>query len=660
MRRVGGRHLENGTLPLVQRRLPGQDPPAAAVPADLYREGGCGMRETVIDCDVLVAGGGPAGVPCALAAARAGARVVLCQDRPVLGGNASSEVRMHVVGADVGGGRGAELQTEAREGGIIEEVRLETCVRNPQRSASMLDLIFYEKCRAEPNLQLLLNTAVTGARVEGDRIVEAVAERQSTEDRFRVRAAIFVDCTGDGRLGVEAGAPFRMGREAAGEFGERLAPEAADGHTLGSTLLMQARRLDVPVPFQAPPWARRFTEEDLRFRPHATAGVDRGLEYGYWWVEWGGTLDTIRDNETIRDELLAIVMGVWDHIKNGGDHGADDWALDWFGFLPGKRESRRFIGQYVLREGDLLQSRPFPDAIAYGGWPIDIHPPLGIDAADSPPNANTHLPHLYDIPLRACVSAGPRNLMFAGRNISATHVAFASTRVMATCAAVGQGVGAAAAEALAAGIDPADLRSRPEVVARVQQRLLREDAYLIGVCNEDGADRARDAAVTASSAQGSGPAAAAVSGQTRAVHGPKGAPPDRARPGNHRWLSRPEAGLPAWIALEWQSPVRPAEIRLVFDTGLHRRLTLSHSDAFVQKMVWGRPQPETVRDYRIEGRVDGAWVPLAAVAGNYQRLRVHRLPDAPEVTALRITVEATNGADHARLCEVRVYGSPTA
>ncbi len=147
--------------------------------------------------------------------------------------------------------------------------------------------------------------------------------------------------------------PISHGREGADEYGEDMAVPEADGKTLGSTLLFQARDMGRPMPFIAPPWARTFSEDDLRFRPHGQAGVDRGLEYGYWWVEWGGELDTIKDNETIRDELLAIILGVWDHIKNGGDHGAENWALDWFGFLPGKRESRRFIGQYVLRQDDL-------------------------------------------------------------------------------------------------------------------------------------------------------------------------------------------------------------------------------------------------------------------------------------------------------------------
>ncbi|WP_207447554.1 FAD-dependent oxidoreductase [Bacillus sp. SD088] len=159
------------------------------------------MKHTDLYCDILVAGGGAAGVPTAIAAARNGAKVILCQDRSVLGGNASSEVRMHIVGADASGKRGKKLETEAREGGIIEEIRLETAVRNPQRSPSMLDLIYYEKCRENDNLTLLLNTVVTDAIADQGIIKQVIAERQSTEDIFTIKAAIFVDCTGDGRLG---------------------------------------------------------------------------------------------------------------------------------------------------------------------------------------------------------------------------------------------------------------------------------------------------------------------------------------------------------------------------------------------------------------------------------------------------------------------------
>ncbi len=695
------------------------------------------LTEHDLQCDVLVAGGGPAGIAAALAAARCGAQVVLCQDRPVLGGNASSEVRMHIVGADGSGRRGAPLATEAREGGIVEEIRLEACVHNPQRSPSVFDLILYDQCRSQPNLQVLLNTAVTGATLAGGRIRQVLAQRPSTEDAFRIAAQVFIDCTGDGRLGVEAAAPFMEGRESQAQFQESLAEPQADKQRLGSSLMLQARRHAQPMPFTPPAWARKFTEADLHLRPHATGVLDYGLEYGYWWVEWGGHLDTIKDNEAIRDELLAIVLGVWDHIKNpsqdchgqvgrpgateqpmssgtgsknlsqnhpshvgrpsateqpmssgtgsknlsqnhpsqvgrpsktelptgsgtgsknGGAHGADHWALEWIGFLPGKRESRRFIGQHVLCESDVMGSRVFGDAIAYGGWPIDIHPPEGVDAPDRQPCVQHPVPLLYDIPLRACVSARVANLMFAGRNLSATHVAFASTRVMATCMAVGQGVGTAAAYAVRHGLAPDQLPGDSRAMQAIQQQLLRDDALLLGHSNEDPCDLARSAAASASSQQPEGLAANVLSGRTRSLHGPLGAPADRTPPGTHRWMSDPAQPLPAWLELRWPQPVPVGAVQLVFDTGLHRVLTFSLADEYTSRMLWGRAQPETVRDYRIEIEQDGRWRSVLEVSGNYQRRRVHRLEESLKTRAVRVVVLATNGLDHARICEVRVYG----
>ena len=631
-----------------------------------------------LEGDVIVAGGGMSGVCCALAAARLGARVVLVQDRPVLGGNASSEIRMHIVGAT--GLRGGEaLATELREGGLIEEIRLDLAVHNPQRSAAMMDLLLYDKCRREPNLTLLLNTTVDGVEVTEGRIAAIRATRASTEDHFRITGRIFVDATGDGRLGAEAGAAWRQGREAREEFNEVLGAATADGRTLGSTILFQARKHDRPMPYVAPPWVRRFKPEDFRLRPFGRPGFDLGLEYGYWWVEWGGCLNTLKDNEAIRDELLAIVLGVWNHIKNESGLDVAPWALDWFGFVPGKRESRRFIGRHVLNEADVFQSRPFTDAIAYGGWPIDTHPPEGVDAPDRAPCDQHHLPYLYDIPLRSCLSAQHANLLFAGRNLSATHIAFASTRVMATCAAVGQGVGTAAALALRAGVDPARIPETPGLMKTVQQQLLRDDAHLLGVVNEDPADLVRSAATfSASSAQPGAEPAAVGRGPTRSTHGrplagvPRlsadpttatggaphvtCAPPDRARPGLHRWMSDPAAGLPAWLEVRWEAPVEIASLQLVFDTGLHRILTLSQADGYTATMQWGRPQPETVRAYRIAGEVDGVWREVVSVSDNHQRRRVHALSEVVRARAMRITVTATQGIDHARILEVRAYG----
>ncbi len=624
------------------------------------------LAEQVLHSEILVAGGGMAGCCAALAAARAGAQVILCQDRSVLGGNASSEIRMHIVGANGTGrfDRGAELETEAREGGVIEELRLENCVRNPQRSAAMFDLILFEKCQAEPNLTLLLNTCVTSVKLNGDCIEQAVAERQSTEDRFTIHAQIFIDCTGDGRLAAEAGALFMEGREGKQQFNETLAPDAADNHRLGSTILMQARRHERPMPFTAPEWARKFDKDELKLRLYATPGEEEPThEYGYWWAEWGGVLDTIKQNETIRDELLAVVMGIWDHVKNGppGTPAGEDpfsashWALDWFGFVPGKRESRRFIGLHVLTEQDLLSSRDFPDAIAYGGWSLDLHPPEGIDAPTLEPCTQHPVPHLYNVPLAACVSANRSNLMFAGRNISATHVAFSSTRVMATCAVIGQGVGTAAAIAVQQKLQPTEVISNAAVISQIQQRLLRDDAYLVGVRNQDDFDLAQVAQISASSEQPGYAAINIISGQTRSVHGAAGAPEGRAYPGGHRWMSDPAEGLPATLLLEWETPITLSEIQLIFDTGLHRHLTLSHHDGYTSRMIWGEPQPETVRDYSIEVYNGAEWNTLDTVVGNFLRRRMHRVESENSVSQLRVVVTDTNGLDHARICEIRVY-----
>jgi len=604
-----------------------------------------------LETDLLVAGGGIAGVCCALAAARLGARVILCQDRSVLGGNASSEVRMHIVGA-TGLSGGEELQNELREGGIIEELRLDLAVQNPQRSPALMDLLLYDKCRRELNLTLLLNTTFISAVVEDGIIREVYAERPSTEDAFIIRAKTFVDCTGDGRLGIEAGAPFMRGRESKAQFGESLAQDEADTKTLGSSIMFQARKHERAMPFEAPPWARRFSAEDFKLRPYGQSGFDLGLEYGYWWIEWGGCLDTLKDNERIRDELLAITLGVWDFVKNHSDIDASHWALEWIGFVPGKRESRRFIGQHILSEGDLLTSRTFPDAIAYGGWPIDTHPPEGVDAPDERPCTQHHLPFIYDIPLRCCVSSGPRNLMFAGRNLSATHIAFASTRVMATCAVVGQGVGTAAALALRQNVLPADIADDAKLVHTIQQQLLRDDCYLTGVSNDDPRDLVRKAAqITASSSQSDAGVGNIRDGITRIV---SKLPPDRLQPGLHRWMS---GELPATLEIRWNEPVSLREIVLTFDTGLHRLLTLSQADGYTQKMLWGRPQPETVRDYELSLETPVGWQTVETIQNNHQRLRRHLLPKSVAATALRLTITATNGLDHARVFEVRAYGS---
>ncbi len=609
-------------------------------------------RHNKLECDILVAGGGAAGVPCALAAARNGAKVILCQDRPVLGGNSSSEIRLSIAGADACGKRGIPLKIEAREGGILEEIRLESAYRNAQRSATMWDLIMYEKCYEEPNLKLMLNTVVDGTELSDSFIVAAHATRASTEDKFSITAKTFIDCTGDGRLGAEAGAQYSEGREASSTFGESRAVKTADGYRLGSSLLFMARDMGHPVPFLPPKFARKFSEDDLKLRSH------KHLEYGYWWIEWGGTMDTIRDNEQIKHELLAILMGVWDHIKNGGDHGADNWALTWFGFVPGKRESRRFFGQYRLKQTDIEEAINFPDTIAYGGWALDTHPPQGIDALGVHPGTDAlseYTEHLYSIPLRACVSVNIHNLMFAGRNISASHIAFSSTRIMATCAVIGQGVGTAAVLGITNGIIPLDMANDQKFMESVQQQLLLDDCFIPGVSNTDSRDMARNAHITASSYQEKGSPANIISGETRAVFGKNGVKSGMTIKGTHRWMSDPAAGFPAWINLEWMQPVEIGFIQIIFDTGMHRALTQSHAaDFYGSKMHWG-PQPETVKNYRLlYSGENGKMIELAIERNNYQRRRIHSFKPV-HMKQLRFIAEAAWGLDHAHVIEIRCY-----
>lgn len=589
------------------------------------------LENHTITCDLAVIGGGMAGLCAAIAAARNGARVTLVQDRSVLGGNASSEVKMHVVGADCHGARPG-----ARESGLIEELKLEDAFRNPYRCYSQWDLLLYEKVKSEPNITLLLDTTCLSCTQDPEtKAIQSVhALRNSTDDLFEIRASLFADCSGDSKLAFEAGADYHTGREGKSDFGESLAQDQPDKHTLGSSILITGKKHDSPQPFIAPSWSRKFTKDDLKHRPI------HSYEYGYWWFEWGGQHDTIKDNEMIRHELLRIALGIWDYVKNSGNHpDSANWTLDWVGSIAAKRESRRLLGPHILTEHDVRGGRIFEDAVAYGGWAIDIHPPEGVDVPDEPPFTPTHIDGLYTIPFRCLHSRNIPNLLFAGRNISATHAAFASTRVMATCAIMGQAIGTAAA---VAGRHRTTLADLP--VRELQQQLIKDDAFLPTFGNEDPADLARHATITASSFQeGAGPELV-KDGITRDLVGKLGPWADQ-KP--HHWQSRE---LPASLEMRLAETAGIREIHLTFDSGFQRELILSASDHVTKKVVRG-PQPETVKSYRIFA---GDTL-VVEETGNYQRKRIHRL-DQPVVSdRLKIEVLETHGAPEARIFEVRVY-----
>jgi hypothetical protein len=456
---------------------------------------------------------------------------------------------------------------------------------------------------------------------------------------YRIKAPLYADCTGDCRLGIEAGAAYRTGHESFDTYKERLAPEEAGPDTLGSSILFTAKDCGKPMPFTPPHWARTITPDHLQFRRIGS------WEYGYWWIEWGGRYDAIRDNERIRFELLSIVMGVWDHIKNSGEFpDSTTWAMDWIGMIPGKRASRRLEGPYILTQHDLVgAAEPFDDAVAIGGWPMDDHPPGGFDDPDKKPAIQIQTSSVFNIPLRSLYSRNVHNLLMAGRNISASHVAFTSTRVMATCSVEGQAIGTAAAYCARKKLAPGEVVSDKEHLRALQQMLLRDDQTIRDLQNTDAEDLARRATVTASaSAEGTEPERV-IDGYTR----------DQPETRYHCW-GGPMGEGEVRIELAWEAPVSLRQVQIVFDSGFERPLTLTEQLSYRQRMIIG-PQPETVRDYELSYLdTDGQWRTIAKVTGNYQRLRRHTF-EAVEAKALRIAVTATNGDPVARIYEVRCY-----
>ena len=422
------------------------------------------MLETKIyETDFCVIGGGMAGVCAAIAAARNGVKTVLMQDRPMLGGNASSEIRMWICGAH---------GENNRETGLIEEIMLESLYKNPDKSHYLFDCILLEKVRAEPNLTLLLNCSCMEAETDRERIVWVKGWQGTTQTFHQVHALLFADCSGDSILAPLTGAHFRFGREAAGEFGEQVAVQTADRKTMGISCLLQGRLEPVPSVFIPPSWTAKLTPEQLRYR---RPRMHKSSE-NFWYLEYGGELDCIRDAEEIRDRVLSLAMGMWDYIKNSGEvEDGPYWKLDFLGFLPAKRESRRMMGRYLLTQQDVLSGGRFPDTVAYGGWGLDDHDPGGF-FHEGKPNHDQKTPAPYGIPFRCLYSENIRNLLFAGRNISATHAAMSSSRVMATCAVLGEAVGTAAAVGIRNQADP-------EAVYRfhleeLQRLLMDQDCFL--------------------------------------------------------------------------------------------------------------------------------------------------------------------------------------
>jgi hypothetical protein len=555
-----------------------------------------------------------AGVCAAMAAARSGVKVVLIQDRPVLGGNASSEIRMWICGA---------LGRFYKESGILEEIQLLNHYRNPGLKYTVWDTVLYEKIKAEANIDLILNCAIHKVKADGDRILSIQGWHLTRQTAIEVQAAQFIDCSGDSILRF-SGARHRWGREGTEEYGEAQGQAIPDRKTMGNSLLLQLREIDPEdhTPFIPPAFARKLDDS------HPRANRFQPTGHNFWWIEIGGEQDTLSDADTIRDELYATAFGVWDYIKNHPDGRGHSWELEWIGSLPGKRENVRYLGKTTLRQQDVENQGKFPDTIAYGGWTMDDHPTA---AFEHPGKETTHhaAPSPYGISYGVLVSENISNLMFAGRNISATHMAFSSTRVMGTCAMLGQAAGTACAMAVQHDVAPASIASHMD---ELQNRLMDADQWLPG--------HIRALPELTRSARLSGNA---ITGDLEQIRDgverrlPDGDHSVQVRDGGH-------------VEFRWDQPVSVSRLRMVVQSNLHesKRLPCSFPKSG-NRAEMPRHMPKTIIVQRLR---NNDWEDVQLIENNHQRRITLTLDGKAE--GIRVIFQVSWGGEYSEVfaCEV--------
>jgi len=548
-----------------------------------------------------VVGGGMAGLCSALASARNGIRTLLIQDRPVLGGNASSEVRMWICGAH---GR------DAKEGGILEEILLRNTYYNRGRKYTIWDDVLYGICREEPLLEVIFNCTVNEVKHDGNKLTGVSAWHLTRQCHIEVESETFVDSSGDSVLSV-CGAEMRWGRESSGEFDESHAPVEADDKTMGNSILIQLREVDEHIPFLPPPWAKTFNEKDLD---------NRGLkpQGNFWWLEFGGIMDTIADSDKIRDENLAIAYGAWDLIKNHPDGRGHHWELEWIGSLPGKRENLRYVGDILLNQNDIEAGGVFEDVVAHGGWSMDDHHPDAINHPGAPTIFHP-APSPYGIPYRSLYSKDFDNLWCAGRNISATHMAMSSTRVMGTTSVMGQAVGTAISIALAKGLSNRGVYE--EAIEELQSTLKDQDQYLPGQKREMNALNCRG---------------------TLAWSGGDVTP---LLDGHERKLGEDDHGV--WMAmgenLTWSFPEGHTfrSLRMIVDSDFKRVKRMACS--FPKKGNEVDMPDSLLKSGKLEVKCKGNWKELATIENNFNRLI--QFPLLEKIEKVRFTPKETWGGE---------------
>lgn len=383
--------------------------------------------------DFVVAGGGVAGMCAAVAAARQGLKVALIHDRPVLGGNNSSEVRVHL-GGSIECGPYPELGNLIKEFGHTKKGNAKSA-ENYEDSKKMT-LVENEK-----NISLFLNCHVTDVEMKDGKISALLARNTETGRLMRFAAPLFSDCTGDAAVGYLAGAEWRMGRESVSETNESGAVQVPDKQVLGSSVQWNSKVMDKPSPFPVFEYGKTFDEESVQKVTH-----------GEWTWETGMLRDQVREAERVRDHGLLVVYSNWSYLKNRSlvKDEYSNLALDWVAYIAGKRESRRLVGDHVLTQTDILDQVPYEDGTCATSWTIDLHYPDPANTAFFPGEefkavCTQQYIEIYPIPYRCFYSRNIPNLFMAGRNISVTHVALGTVRVMRTTAMMGEVVGLAAA-----------------------------------------------------------------------------------------------------------------------------------------------------------------------------------------------------------------------
>ncbi len=436
--------------------------------------------------------------------------------------------------------------------------------------------------------------------------------QMTTETWYTVRAKYFADCSGDAILAPLTGAAYMIGREDKKAFGESLGQDVADKGVMGMSIIIQFRETDRKQIFIPPTWAHRFPDEKI------LEGKIHTLDQNFWWIEYGGTLDVLHDDDEIRDELLKIAYGVVDHLKNQSDHGLDNWELEWVGCLPGRRESRRYVGKHIINQNEVDAGGAFEDAVAYASWTMDNHYPEGFYHPGRIA-VNYPVPEAWCIPLRSLVARDIKNLVFAGRNLSASHLAFSSARVMGTCCLMGQALGTAAALALKEGkaVDNVDIPA-------LQQKLMFDDCFIPGL--------EREVSLITKKAQ------------TNAEIIRNGI--DRGE--GNCWIGEPGEE----ITLSFENPQKVSGVRIVFDSDLDRNYNNMPSCYPLKQKRFKLPKT-LVKEYRVVYKDNSGVEHSFTISDNHQRLVIHEISD--EITQISLFPLSSWGDSAMRVFAFEVY-----